>query len=491
MIGLIVFQSCTKEEEKDEGSKYFLSASGPFDVTGITINNDMIYFSDTTYLIQLDSQIDAFNYDYNTDPNIICSSDTGNIAFEIQMGFNSLRKRIDTDETTLENNDNLWDYNDPDDHFVYDDFERTILNEKLEYGIINTVYKYINEYTILEIEDDIATLNNIRQNLSNIKPYLCSPNLTINSYADIGTLDAGYEFAQNNLTVSFTNKSNNANDYYWDFGDGTSSTLENPTHTYAQSGYYDVVLIVSTHFNGVEVYDRKTCRVPPPGNCTAEFNYTRNATNDFELYFYGSSSTTQFKSVTWNWGDGTPPTIILNTNNLYADHTYSKTGKYEVTLTIHDMADCIKSSDPVFVWAGNNDCIVREIRKTDFLPYASDTRAIKCKFFISNRLFYHRIKSKVKNYTIKSNGSYKRSKADIISANYIGTVYFYDDCGNNPDIVNNPASLDNKKKVVCKTVRQYGNKNVDAIRVLNGEITAYFYVSDSGESITKSLRLIN
>lgn len=33
--------------------------------------------------------------------------------------------------------------------------------------------------------------------------------------------------------------------YYWDFGDGGTSTLENPYHNYLQSGVYDVVLIVS------------------------------------------------------------------------------------------------------------------------------------------------------------------------------------------------------------------------------------------------------
>jgi len=485
MIGLIAFQSCTKE---DEGSKYFLSASSPFDVTGITINNDMIYFSDTSDLIYLDKQIDAFNNDYNTDPNIICSSDTGNIAFETQMGFNSLRKKIDTYETTLENNDNLWDYNDPDDHFVYDDFERTILNEKLEYGIINTVYKYINEYTILEIEDDIATLNNIRQNQSNIKPYLCSPNLTINSYADIGTLDAAYEFTQNNLTVSFTNKSNNANDYYWDFGDGTSSTLENPTHTYAQSGYYDVVLIVSTHFNGVEVYDRKTCRVPPPGNCTANFNYDRNSANNLELHFLINSSAQQFKQVTWNWGDGSPSENYYNTSYLQNHYEFPSAGKYKVTLTIKDMTDCVATYKYTVV-AGSNDCRFYKSTPTKYEKYDYDTRKFKYKFFIRNGIAHHRIKARIKNYKIKSNGSKKRERADNLTVNYIGTVYFYNTCGSNPTQVNFPVSLTNKKKAVCKTVIHWGSNPSDAVRILDSELTAYFSATKNNNTGTISIQI--
>lgn len=43
----------------------------------------------------------------------------------------------------------------------------------------------------------------------------------------------------------FTNTSLNATDYLWDFGDGSTSTLENPSHTYGQAGSYDVMLIAS------------------------------------------------------------------------------------------------------------------------------------------------------------------------------------------------------------------------------------------------------
>lgn len=45
-------------------------------------------------------------------------------------------------------------------------------------------------------------------------------------------------------TINFTNTSIGAN-YHWDFGDGTSSTDQNPTHTYSQSGLYSVTLIAS------------------------------------------------------------------------------------------------------------------------------------------------------------------------------------------------------------------------------------------------------
>jgi len=47
------------------------------------------------------------------------------------------------------------------------------------------------------------------------------------------------------LTVDFTDQSTNATGWYWDFGDSNNSTLQNPSHTYASNGTYQVMLIVS------------------------------------------------------------------------------------------------------------------------------------------------------------------------------------------------------------------------------------------------------
>ena len=43
-------------------------------------------------------------------------------------------------------------------------------------------------------------------------------------------------------SISFTNSSSNATDYLWNFGDGASSSEENPKHVYSKSGTYNVVL---------------------------------------------------------------------------------------------------------------------------------------------------------------------------------------------------------------------------------------------------------
>ena len=49
-----------------------------------------------------------------------------------------------------------------------------------------------------------------------------------------------------NEVVSFTSGSIGASSYSWNFGDGTSSSLQNPTHAFAQPGNYTVTLTVDS-----------------------------------------------------------------------------------------------------------------------------------------------------------------------------------------------------------------------------------------------------
>ncbi len=53
---------------------------------------------------------------------------------------------------------------------------------------------------------------------------------------------AAFTYTANGGTVTFTNGSSNATQYLWNFGDNTSSTEANPTHTYTANGIYTVLL---------------------------------------------------------------------------------------------------------------------------------------------------------------------------------------------------------------------------------------------------------
>ena len=59
---------------------------------------------------------------------------------------------------------------------------------------------------------------------------------------DVVSFFVDFSFNVDDFTVTFENESKDATSYSWDFGDGNTSTEENPTHTYAAEGVYEVVL---------------------------------------------------------------------------------------------------------------------------------------------------------------------------------------------------------------------------------------------------------
>ena len=63
----------------------------------------------------------------------------------------------------------------------------------------------------------------------------------------------GFSFTNAGLVVTFTNTSQYCDSYSWDFGDGATSTDENPVHTYATDGFYNVVLS-GTNENGTSTF---------------------------------------------------------------------------------------------------------------------------------------------------------------------------------------------------------------------------------------------
>jgi hypothetical protein len=61
---------------------------------------------------------------------------------------------------------------------------------------------------------------------------------------------ASFSLNQNSNTVAFQNTSNGEGlSFHWDFGDGASSNIENPTHTYTANGTYTITLTVTNLCN--------------------------------------------------------------------------------------------------------------------------------------------------------------------------------------------------------------------------------------------------
>ncbi|WP_421978893.1 Ig-like domain-containing protein [Roseivirga seohaensis] len=145
------------------------------------------------------------------------------------------------------------------------------------------------------------------------------------------------------LTVNFTDASsisgaNTIVGWVWDFGDGSTSTNQNPSHVYDKPGNYTVKL-----------------KITDSGGCTHEktrTNYVQVLGPDVKFSttsttLLGGSGTVTFQNQTtptspiinwsWNFGDG-------STSNLEnPTHTYTTSGTFDVSLTVTDLDGCSRT----------------------------------------------------------------------------------------------------------------------------------------------------
>lgn len=135
------------------------------------------------------------------------------------------------------------------------------------------------------------------------------------------TPTALFSFAQNELKVTFTNASQDAQSYVWAFGDGQTSKEKNPIHAYAKAGTYKVQL-TATNITKSNTYSQNVTISQTDITPTAKFSYNKNG-----LIVTFSNSSANAQSYKWEFGDGQTSTA----DN--PSHTYSNYGTYNVTLT--------------------------------------------------------------------------------------------------------------------------------------------------------------
>lgn len=133
--------------------------------------------------------------------------------------------------------------------------------------------------------------------------------------------DFSYDNA-NDPTLDFTDLSTNSpTSWAWNFGDGTTSTMQNPSHTFPQSGIYQVCLTAS---NGVGS-STPHCEQVIITNGPPIASFTPDLSNDPTASF---TETSQNNPTSWSWdfGDGGSST------QQNPSHTYVLADDYTVCL---------------------------------------------------------------------------------------------------------------------------------------------------------------
>jgi gliding motility-associated-like protein len=148
-----------------------------------------------------------------------------------------------------------------------------------------------------------------------------------------------------NGVVSFTNNStvagNGSMTYAWDFGDATTATTVNATHTYANIGNYPVKLTTIANGCSSSVTNNFNAFLDKP---IAIFKIDKDTICQGVSNTFTDLSTAPNSTITnwaWNFGDGSLPSTLANPTKLY-----SLPGNYTVTLVVKNAQGCTSDVTP-------------------------------------------------------------------------------------------------------------------------------------------------
>ncbi len=150
------------------------------------------------------------------------------------------------------------------------------------------------------------------------------------------------------FTLDFTNNTTPFTDQYtieWDFGDGNTSTEENPTHTYTTPDMYDVTVTIGSP-TGCQVAQTFTDAVFVQAGPATNFNFVFDSCAYEPAQYLDQTVAGDGNLTNWNWdfGDGNTST---EQNPL---HAFDDPGSYDVSLTVLDDNGCEISFSQVVDW---------------------------------------------------------------------------------------------------------------------------------------------
>lgn len=154
------------------------------------------------------------------------------------------------------------------------------------------------------------------------------------------------------LTVSATDQSTGSGGaaittWTWNFGDGGSSTQQNPNYVYTLGGQFDITLIVKDA-NGcdssITLQDAVTVSPKPTVIISSNPSNLNSCTTPFSVTFNGTSSQTNSPiggglTYQWDFGNSTTSSVVSP-----PAVTYTNQGTYTVTLTCTDNNNCSQVS---------------------------------------------------------------------------------------------------------------------------------------------------
>ncbi|MCO6500787.1 MAG: PKD domain-containing protein [Vicingus serpentipes] len=187
-----------------------------------------------------------------------------------------------------------------------------------------------------DIDKTISSPVNVTENTNNTNPketILSAEFIIFNNYVCMGE-EVSFETQEKTVPVS----------YHWDFGDGTTSVKQNPTHRYNESGKFDVTLTLINRQTGVETKhtERNAVTILPQPQADFSYNETALKHDDNKLKYpyttFYNKDVSNDNTYVWNFGNG-ETTTSPNPQTIY-----NQKGKYTVFLTVKNSYGCYSST---------------------------------------------------------------------------------------------------------------------------------------------------
>lgn len=164
----------------------------------------------------------------------------------------------------------------------------------------------------------------------------CCDSITFTNYIYINPPIAAFDVTYNCDTPKkriFTDKSIGADEWNWDFGDGTTSNIPSPVHVYADTGTYTVTLRVKNYTTGCEYTKTAIIEVVfEKANFTATDSVI--CRNSIVAFTAIGNNPQNVGAYDWSFGDGSTGSGTAPT------HKYLLAGKYTVQLIVTDKFGC-------------------------------------------------------------------------------------------------------------------------------------------------------
>ncbi len=294
---------------------------------GSPVNNSMeslvhTFASRGDYIVKLHTENPTNGCTYNAEKKITITDIKAHFTNNKDIGCINMEVALNSgtsiDVTPVE-------YNDRKSKYLWNFGDNTALLQTNETAIKHTFKKRGSFPVKLTVQDIHGCKNTLTKYIKTYKPLIA--------------FEASQFTGCKPMTVEFTNNTHSdttITEWLWNFGDGNTSSLENPVNIYNEFDIYNVSLKAKDLIGCESILEKENYikSLKPSPDFTSNDQTTCEGT---EIRF-SALTDENIASYLWNFGDGTTATLAN------PKHTFASAGDYDVSLSLVDDAGCDSSS---------------------------------------------------------------------------------------------------------------------------------------------------